>query len=264
MPDSSRKAPFHCPHCGFVQNEPPHLISTYCRSCGSHYEVAAGKSLARKPMAGLLGSTVRQTAARVVHCHHCGRDQDVSFHAKSTICPGCNVSIELEDLIFSSPVSRPVNTRGKLIVEPGGSLNSTLIICGEALIEGRINGALICEGTLELACKARLTQSITATSIIISKDAHVEMVQPVKTTNLVIRGRASGNFECSGRVTISKRGVLEGRLVARSVVVEPGGSLLAESTIQPLKHAGPPTGSQSASLPEKSGPYGAGNPLPAY
>jgi len=258
MPDIPRKAPFHCPHCGFIQHEPVNLISTYCRSCGSHYEIAGAASAdagPEKKRDGLL-KRVMARPPRSIRCHHCATTHEVSGHARSTICPGCNASIELGDLTFSSHVSRPVNTRGKLIVEPGGSLNCALIICGEALIEGRINGALLCEGTLRLACSGKSSGRITAKSIIIEKCADMELIHPVKTADLTVNGRASGNFECDGQVRIGRRGILEGRIVARSVVVERGGILLAESSIQP-KDAPQDSG-------ESAAPFQPSSPLPAY
>ncbi len=265
MPDSPRKAPFRCPHCGFVQHEPVHLISTYCRSCGSHYEIASaarGEAELEKKRDSLL-KRVTARPPRSIRCHHCERTHEVSGHAKSTICPGCNVFIEMGDLTFSSHVSRPVNTRGKLTIEPGGSLNCASIVCGEAFIEGRINGALLCEGTLRLASSGKSNGQFTAKSIVIEKGTEVELIHTVKTIDLVVYGRARGNFECDGGVLIAKRGVLEGRLVARSVVVERGGILLAESAIQPVQ-----PGKVSRSKPDDSddnpAPFSATDPLPAY
>jgi len=260
MPDTPRKAPFHCPHCGFIQHEPVHLISTYCRSCGSHYEIAGAAPAEAGPekKRDSLLKRVTSRPPRSIRCHHCAKTHEVSGHAKSTICPGCNASIELGDLTFSSHVSRPVNTRGKLIVEPGGSLNCALIICGEALIEGRINGALHCEGTLRLACSGKSSGRITAKSIIIEKGADLDLIHPVKTDGLTVNGRASGNFECDGQVRVARRGILEGRIVARSIVVERGGILRAESSIQPLhpKDAPQVAGENATAF--------TSSPLPAY
>lgn len=258
MPETPRKTPFQCPHCGFVQHEPPHLISTYCRSCGEHYEVVAAAPPAAKPRAGLVEISVKRLISRpprTIHCHHCGHDHEVSGYAKSTICPGCYASIELIDLVFSSSVSRPVDTRGKLTIRSSGSLNSTLAICGEAVIEGRLNGTLICEGTVHLACEGKIAHGLTARTLVITRQAQVDLLQLVKATDLVVHGRARGNFSCTGRVTISKRGVLEGRLTARSVVVERGGCLLADSAIQPV-HQPETTGVRESSPPQL-------NPLPA-
>jgi cytoskeletal protein CcmA (bactofilin family) len=150
-----------------------------------------------------------------------------------------------------------------LIVEESACLNSGRVICGEALIEGKLNGSLLCEGALHLACKAKLAHGVTAGSVIIEKNANVELLQPVKTAELIVHGRASGRFECTGRVTISKRGILEGRLVARSVVVERGGSLLAESSIK----SGTPTEANhpiSTGPKDSAGGFASGPPLPAY
>ncbi|HRJ71891.1 MAG TPA: polymer-forming cytoskeletal protein [Terrimicrobiaceae bacterium] len=228
MPDSPRKAPFRCPHCGFVQHEPQHLISTYCRGCGSHYEVTPARRAEEIPP---LPASARQE--RPVACYRCGRTHRVSRHARSTLCPGCNSAIEFGDLVFSSNVSRPIDTRGLLRVTPTGYLNNAFIVCGEGLIEGRISGTLRCEGTLRIGCSGRIGCRITAGSIHIEKAARLEITHPVKTSELIVYGHAAGYFECAGKVRIAKGGQLEGRLIARSVTVDRGGNLLAESSIQP-------------------------------
>lgn len=228
MPAGPRKEPFSCPHCGFVQNEPRHLISTYCRSCGGYYEVTPERRAEIIPP-----TPVVERPQRTVHCYRCQRDHQVSNHARSTICPGCAGSIELGDLVFSSNASRPVDTRGTLHITTKGYLNNAFIICGQGLIEGRISGTLHCEGTLRIVSSGTMSCQITAQSVVIEKGAHVELIRPVKTVDLQIYGRASGQFACTGKVRIAKGGLLEGRLTAKSVAVERGGNLLAESSIQP-------------------------------
>ncbi|HEY5744268.1 MAG TPA: polymer-forming cytoskeletal protein, partial [Terrimicrobiaceae bacterium] len=126
------------------------------------------------------------------------------------------------------------DTRGNLVVSPTGYISSALIVCENALIAGRISGTLVCEADLRLACSARLSCQIRARSIVIDKDARVELSYPINTGDLIVYGQTAGNFRCSGRIWIDKGGLLEGRVAGRSVVVEHGGTLLAESSIRPV------------------------------
>lgn len=246
MPAEPRKEPFSCPHCGFVQNEPRHLISTYCRGCGQYYEVTPDRQAEAKPPAPVV-----LHSRHAVHCYRCHRDHQVSHHARSTICPGCATSIELGDLVFSSNASRPVDTRGLLHVTTKGYLSNAYIICGQGLIEGRLSGTLHCEGTLRIVSSGTMSCQITAQSVVIEKGAHVELIRPVKTVDLQIFGRAAGHFACTGKVRIAKGGLLEGRLTAKSVAVERGGNLLAESSIQPkIVPKSPPDGGVEGLTPE--------------
>lgn len=230
MPEAPRKAPFACPECGHVQQESPHLISTYCRSCGMYYEVrAAGRS--KSPAASPSRRAPR--LVRPVRCHHCGETHEVSSHAQSTMCPGCSASISFEDVIIGSHVSRPIDTRGRLVVEESGNLNTTLAVCGDAEIRGKISGVLQAEGSVRLHAKGRLGCRITAKSVIVEHGARIEFIHPLETGSLEIFGGAAGRFACSGGVKVKKGGVLEGRFHARSIVVEKGGILVAESVIDP-------------------------------
>ncbi|CAN5813637.1 hypothetical protein BH09VER1_BH09VER1_33410 [soil metagenome] len=237
MPENPRKAPSSCPHCGFVQNESTYAQSTYCRSCGEYYKIASAhdEHTAEKRPPGVVGRAVKQIFSRPprqIHCHKCGTSHEVSGHAQITICPGCNTSIELGDLTFSSNVSRPVDTRGKLIITPSGYLNNAFIICGEGLIEGRVTGTLCCEGTLTLTCSGKVSCKVTAENLIIGKGAHVDLTYPTLTKKLTVYGHTTGDFTCEGSIRILKGGCLEGNVSARSVIVERGGILMADSVIQ--------------------------------
>jgi cytoskeletal protein CcmA (bactofilin family) len=74
---------------------------------------------------------------------------------------------------------------------------------------------------------------MSARSIVIEKEARVELSYPIKTGELVVYGQVAGSFECTGRIWIDKSGLLEGRIAAQSVVVERGGTLLAQSSVRP-------------------------------
>jgi cytoskeletal protein CcmA (bactofilin family) len=236
MPQLPRKAPSRCPHCGFVQDEPERLISTYCRGCGSYYKVS--------PPSAVLVRYSNQVRARIrrrlpkipprqVRCYHCGQAHEVSGRARTTLCPECNAAIELSDVTISSSTTRPIDTRGNLIITPSGFISSALTVCHEALIAGRVSGTLVCETVVRLIYSGRLSCQMKTKSMIIEKESHVELSYPIETNELVVYGQAVGNFECAGRIWIDKGAVIEGRIAAHSVVVERGGVLLAESSVRP-------------------------------
>ncbi len=215
-----QKTPFRCPGCGFVQLEPSHLISTYCRSCGDYYEVGCPVP-AKAP-----GLPPASSKTREVHCHRCGNSHGVSAHARSTLCPGCNSAIELEDITFLLPASRPVDTRGKLTIGPSGSLSSSWIICGSAHIAGNIVGRLRSEGEVRLATNHTCACQVAAPTVVIEKSARSSFTLPVETDHLVVWGHLTGIVHCRGIVHVRRGGRLEAEVHARSVTVEKGGALL--------------------------------------
>ena len=251
MPELPRKAPSRCPHCGFVQDEPEHLISTYCRGCGSYYKVSPpGARLAR--YSSEVRTRIRRRFPKIpprqVRCYHCGQTHEVSGRARTTICPECNAAIELSDVTVSSSTTRPIDTRGNLIITPSGYISSALTVCHEALIAGRVSGTLVSETTVRLVYSGRLSCQIKAKSIVIEKESHVEFSYPIETNELIVHGQAAGNFECAGRIWIDKGGSVEGRIAAHSVSVERGGVLRAESTVRPTLQEEPSTDEDTADV----------------
>jgi cytoskeletal protein CcmA (bactofilin family) len=236
MPQLPRKAPSRCPHCGFVQDEPEHLISTYCRGCGSYYKVAPASGRLAKYSSEVRTRIRRQFAKippRQVRCYHCGQIHEVSGRARTTICPECNAAIELLDVNVSSSTTRPIDTRGNLIITPSGYISSALTVCHEALIAGKVSGTLVSETLVRVVYSGRLSCQIKAKSMVIEKESRVEFSYPIETDELIVYGQAAGNFECAGRIWIDKGGSVEGRIAAHSVIVEDGGVLRAESSVRP-------------------------------
>jgi cytoskeletal protein CcmA (bactofilin family) len=144
----------------------------------------------------------------------------------STICPGCNAAIELTDMRFLSPASRAVDIRGHLHIGPDGSLSSSWIVCGSALIEGLVVGVLRCEGEVHLATKRRCVCRITAAAAVIERDARVVLTLPLETDHLEVCGHLHGIIHCKGDVHVRRGGRLEAEVHARAVKVEKGGALL--------------------------------------
>ncbi len=228
------KSPFRCPKCGFVQLEPPHLISTCCRGCGAFYEVPRPGA---KPRPACLpsirfASGSRGKPTRAVYCHRCGTTHAVVSLARTTICPGCQIPIELVDLEFDTSCSRAVDTRGHLLVGASAHLSHSWLVCGSCRIEGRVSGPLRAEGEVVLASRSDMTCQIFSPRVVVDRTHRGSIHPEIDTDELVIRGHLQAAIRCRGRVHITRSGVFNGTLVARSVSVDRGGRLTAECRIE--------------------------------
>lgn len=209
--------------------EPPHLISTYCRSCGAHYEVA-GRGISEPVLPPV--PTLRPDANnRSIYCHKCGTSHPASPHARSTLCPCCNAAIDLVDVTFQSPASLRVDTRGKLHIGPDATLSSSLTICGSACIQGRIIGRLVSEGEVRIATNEVCACHIAAPVIVIEKNKRPTFTHPLHTERLVVFGCLTGIVHCRGVVHVRRGGRLEADIHAKAVTVDKGGILLGDCRV---------------------------------
>lgn len=235
MDPGTNKRPFHCPQCGFVQLEPPHLVSTQCRSCGSFYEVPRPGA---KPNTARLGVIALpdpgKDATRDVFCHRCGATHRVSKTAKSTLCTACNAAISLEDVEVDSPVSRAIDTRGNLFVAARGHLSSSWVICRSARVEGRVSGMLRAESELVLASQSALACTISAVRVVVERSHHGEVYPTIETDELVVRGKLEAHVNCRGTIAILRGGRLIGDVSAKALTVDKGGLFSGACRIEPV------------------------------
>jgi len=248
MARTPQKTPFRCPGCGFSQMEPPHLISTYCRSCGGHYEVANRSS--SEPVLPPLPDLRPDAKKRGILCHKCGTTHPASSHARSTLCPCCNAAIDLTDVTFLSPASLRVDTRGKLLIGPGASLSSSLTICGSAHIQGRIIGRLVSEGVVQVGTNEVCACDITAPVIVIEKNKRPTFTYPLHTERLVVFGCLTGIVHCRGVVHVRRGGRLEAEIHAKAVTVDKGGVLLGDCRVSGATTQAPSINAWPASWPD--------------
>jgi cytoskeletal protein CcmA (bactofilin family) len=64
-----------------------------------------------------------------------------------------------------------------------------------------------------------------AEKILIQSKANVDFAREVYARNVEVEGKVRGTFVCDGRLTVRKKGALEGTIHARSVAVDKGGIL---------------------------------------
>jgi len=271
-PQSGKKA-VECPHCGFKQLESPFAKSTFCRKCSEHFELGKTVRSPRKerhPILARLGGIFAGKTTRDVVCFGCGARQVVSVSASSSLCPQCSAYLDLSDYKIVSTYSRSVETQGKFHITPKGDVTSAKIACGEARIEGKLRGALICHGPVRINFQGKMHGMLDVSRLVIEKKSELEMLRPIKARSVDIYGKVSGRFYVDGAVTIAKKGSLEGTLYAKSVKVEKGGVFMGELVIgsheftqpellpeePPLEEGGPngPEGPETGEIAEPAPP----------
>ncbi len=87
---------------------------------------------------------------------------------------------------------------------------------------------------------AIVAEPVVCRRLEIMPDVEVQFLHEVRAGEIVVRGHATGDFVCEGRLTLGSRATLAGSVAARAVDVQEGGELLGEARIiegdlQPIK-----------------------------
>ena len=233
-PQSAGKVARTCPHCGFKQLESPYAKSTFCRRCGEHYEPGKVKPvlLNKRPSLFIrIGEFLSRHKTREITCFDCSAVQTVSSSSTSSICPQCSAYIDLSDFKINTSFSRVIQTQGTVKIGAKADVTSSKVACREAYLEGKLRGNLFCTGTAHVKWKGKVTGSLQAKHIEIAKRSELEFVRTIQAKSITIAGKVLGNLRVDGTVKITKRGWLQGSVVARGIVVEKGGVFLGELVI---------------------------------
>jgi cytoskeletal protein CcmA (bactofilin family)/predicted RNA-binding Zn-ribbon protein involved in translation (DUF1610 family) len=229
----SGKISVECPHCGFQQMESAFARSTFCRKCSKHFEMEkAGdtvQAVTHKPsIFKKLQTLVGGEKTRIIRCGACNTPQQVSTDAQSSLCGHCGAYIDLRDFKIATVFSRNIQTQGTIEITRKGDVTSTKLVCGSAIIEGKLHGNLLCTGATRVKFKGRLLGSIETYELVIVKGSEIDFVRPVKADHVEISGKISARIVAEHVVTITKTGSLEGTVHARSITVEKGGIFSGE------------------------------------
>lgn len=256
-----------------MQWETAIAVSTFCRKCGQHIEIAKGKTDPEGARSGSRpylrfaseelwnggvalapeelrngntngesngsagsrfsflrkacknGSRGSKAQLRSVACFECGQEQQISASAASTICSACNGYISLRDVHVRNDSRQKIKTRGDVTIHKKASLHGSSLACHDLEVLGTLSGGVQCTGQASFSSDCRILGVFSCASLIVNKRSKIHFLQPVYAHEIVVSGEATGDFYCSGNVTVKKNGFLRGELIARSVSVEPGGRL---------------------------------------
>jgi cytoskeletal protein CcmA (bactofilin family)/ribosomal protein S27E len=231
---SPAKVSVECPHCGFKQLEYQAARSTLCRHCGKHFEVSAAavepkstgdpaESVATPSLFHRLGGMWTRSRISSVACFDCGTVQELTSAATSTICRSCSLPMDLRDYKITNSFSRNIRTHGEIHITSSGDLNSNNIVCGSAIIDGKLRGNLHCVDKAEFRIRGKIHGKLTALQVVIGKKADVQFFRQLHVGSIEIRGAMVGEIVAATAVTIRSTGSLDGNIVARAINVEKGG-----------------------------------------
>jgi cytoskeletal protein CcmA (bactofilin family) len=217
-----------CPHCGYSQLEPVSARSTFCRQCGQHYSIEKllAKEVASLKQPSLLdrfGKWISREKSRFVTCFSCRERHEVPVAAESSLCPKCGSYIDIRDFRIEGPFARSIQTQGLVHLSPSADVACPRILCGTARVEGRFRGKIVCTDEATVRIGGHYEGDIDSEKVVIHPKADVAFSNAVYARAMEVDGKTRGIFVCEGRVTIRKKGVLEGTIYARSIAVDKGG-----------------------------------------
>ena len=199
-----------CPHCEKEQDEAPGVISTNCRNCGKYFPV----QLTRKKQAVRMPKT-----SRSIVCFQCGSEQKVIPDALSTQCPECSTYLNLKNYDLSGACKEIINTYGTVRFQSGCHYRGPEVRAKSMEISGRVEAHLSAE-----------------THVILKKEVRVG--GRISTPDVQVETRAQAHVARLRIDTLQVFGLLESDEVraARSILIKPGGVLVAKKISAPELH----------------------------
>jgi cytoskeletal protein CcmA (bactofilin family) len=106
-------------------------------------------------------------------------------------------------------------------------------VCFKKLVkqEVRVEDQLMLEEERRFDGNAIVADLVNCKRLIVEPDCEVQFLQPVRATSALVAGEVHGDLLCDGLLVLRPCGVLHGRVVARSMRIEDGAQMLAETTI---------------------------------
>lgn len=96
-------------------------------------------------------------AQRGVRCYHCRHRFSVGAKTQSTVCPSCNKSLVVEDVVVTTlKAIRKVQTCGKVVVQKKGHIIASLVDAGEGVeVVGVMEASVVSGGPVRIGKTAR-------------------------------------------------------------------------------------------------------------
>jgi len=224
-----------CPKCASGQWESIFVQTTLCRKCGHSFKPIAPSDAANDSTKA--GSFLKKVSLwfsgekhREIQCYHCDGAYTISNIAESSMCPHCGKYADLKDYRIKGVYSRSIETYGEVYVSSKGELTSPKVICGKAVIRGKVHGSMICRGTVRIRWRERLTVAIDSHEVVVEKGSEVEFVRLIKAQRVEIAGKVVARIQAD-KVHITKGGTLEGTVYAKAITVEKGAIFSGELVI---------------------------------
>jgi len=113
-------------------------------------------------------------------------------------------------------------TGSKNVLSSDVEINGTLKFAGELTFEGKLEGEIVSDGTLQLGDSTVINGNINAASV-------------------VVRGKVTGNIVAKDRIEIKAKAELFGDIKSSKLVIEEGVTFVGKTEVNPGKAAPTPT-----------------------
>lgn len=169
-----------------------------------------------------------------VRCYRCYHVQNVSRYAKSTQCARCSAYISLSDYEIKTMKSHTLRTRGDIeIARRGGLINQSEIACHNLTVNGAIDATVDCSGDAIFRHSGTVRGHLYCDKLLIEKRCEVRFPDGVMANRAEIAGHLIGNLTCSGKVRVTRTGIIEGDLAAVELDLKDGGRVSGETKLDP-------------------------------
>lgn len=158
--------------------------------------------------------------------------------------------MDLRDLEITTRTTKPIRTRGNVVIQRKGQFLGTAIHCGDLLVIGRITGSICAQGEVTFRADAKLLGEIRCRRFVVERKSEVDCAQPVHAEEVEIEGTCQGRFFATRRMVVGRRASVLGDISTPALCIERGA--IVDGTIE----AGP----QLAALRDRTGAAGDGKP----
>lgn len=218
-----------CPYCRHEQIESRIAVSTYCRGCGSHYEMVGGKAVAGRSSLNNPFGTSEQ-----------GKENKRDLPGNTTLCaPTNNEALangtdqgipthqgKHRTADFCAQISKKVTTAGNLFQKKNLRREVQCLECEhrhEAPVDATSTLCPVCGAYVSLKnhiINGHWNRRIkTRGNVTIQKKGVVTDIT-IHCHNILVQGSLKGGIDCSGDVTLNSSSNIMGKLSCKRLIIQ--------------------------------------------
>lgn len=110
-----------------------------------------------------------------INCLYCGKPFEIGRKALSVTCKFCHKPLKLEDMQFKAyEARRSIETCGVVTIEKKANVVSDRILCGGAIVRGKVKGNIASRGPVLVGPEAEITGNVSAPTLAVGAGAILE------------------------------------------------------------------------------------------
>jgi Polymer-forming cytoskeletal len=119
-----------------------------------------------------LNSPLPDDRVTTITCLYCGKTLEVGRKAMSITCKFCHKPLRIQDLQFKQyEARRSIDTCGVVTVEKKGNVVADRILCGGAVVRGKVKGHIDSRGPVLVGPEAEIKGDVTAPTLAVGAGA---------------------------------------------------------------------------------------------